>query len=291
MERSIAVITMLRNEPFFARKWVAYYSELFGHENLFILDHGSKVYYGDAFKGTNVVRIPDRGDHKKFDYTRAAFINSFQQALLRYYDIVIYTDSDEFVVVDPSVASNLKDYLADLAPFSILAPIGIQLTQKIDEEAPYEDGSPILSQRSFGYLIPMYCKPLITTRRAGWHTGLHGSRVPFEVDRNLFLLHLKMFDVEYTLRRQAELNMRFEQYSGPVPWSRTLEELKGAFRRFCERPLAEVEFGKWSLDKEKVALGVDPRFKDYYVVRRGFFADAGILGKMIKLPPRFASLI
>lgn len=290
MAPSIAVITMLRNEPFFARKWVSYYSEVFGLDNLFILDHASVVDYGETFNGTNVIRIPDRGN-KRFDYDRADFINFFQQALLKYYDVVIYTDSDEFVVVDPAVAPDLRDYLTTVTPFSILAPIGVQLTQKIDEEPPYENGSPILSQRSFGYLIPMYCKPVITTRRAEWHAGFHGSKAPFEVDRNLFLLHLKMFDLEYALTRQAELNRQFERDAGPRPWSRSLEELRERFERFCERPLTEVEFGKWSLNERRVALGIEPRFKEYYVVRRSFFADPGILDKMIRLPPRFASLI
>lgn len=280
---------MLRNEAFFAREWVSYYSQQFGLDNLFILDHASDIDYGETFNRANVIRIPDRGN-KRFDYVRADFINSFQQALLKYYDIVIYTDSDEFIVVDPAVAPNLRDYLANLEPFSILAPIGIQLTQKIDEEPPYEDGTPILSQRSFGYLIPMYCKPLITKKKVDWHAGFHGSKVRFEVDPNLYLLHLKMFDLEFTLSRQAELNRRFEQGAGPRPWSLSAGELTERFRKFSARPLAEVEFGKWSLDNSKVALGIMPRFKDYFVVRRSFFADPGILDKMIKLPPRFASL-
>ena len=36
MEKPIAVISMVRNDSFFANKWISYYGAQFGYQNLYL---------------------------------------------------------------------------------------------------------------------------------------------------------------------------------------------------------------------------------------------------------------
>ncbi len=40
MQSQVAVLTMVRDDAFFLRKWCEYYGGLFGRENLYVINHG-----------------------------------------------------------------------------------------------------------------------------------------------------------------------------------------------------------------------------------------------------------
>jgi len=52
-EKSIAVVSMVRNDSFFADKWITYYGSQFGYENLYLfvdgMDRGTRTKGNDLF--------------------------------------------------------------------------------------------------------------------------------------------------------------------------------------------------------------------------------------------------
>ena len=60
--KKIAAITMVRNDDFYLRKWVQYYSrELGGKEHLYIYYDGVDQEIGDFCRGTNAFKVPKIG--------------------------------------------------------------------------------------------------------------------------------------------------------------------------------------------------------------------------------------
>jgi hypothetical protein len=100
---TVAVFTMVYNEPRNLPLWTRYYGEQFGHENCWVLDHGSTDGSTDSLP-CHRARLPrDPMDSLR----RAQRCSAFQHFLLRVYDTVIYVDSDEFLVPDPRLAGCL----------------------------------------------------------------------------------------------------------------------------------------------------------------------------------------
>ena len=61
MKKRICAVTMVRNDEFFLRKWVAYYGAELGFENLYVFLDGTDQPLPDWCPGVNVVakeRVP-----------------------------------------------------------------------------------------------------------------------------------------------------------------------------------------------------------------------------------------
>ncbi|MEB3352747.1 MAG: glycosyltransferase family 2 protein, partial [Cyanobacteriota bacterium] len=105
---TVAVFTMAYNEPRNLPLWIQYYGVQLGLENCWVLDHGSSDGSTDGLP-CHRVRLPrDPMDSLR----RAQRCSAFQHFLLRFYDTVIYVDSDEFLVPDPRHYASLSDWCA-----------------------------------------------------------------------------------------------------------------------------------------------------------------------------------
>src|SRR4051794_24504690 len=118
-----AVVTMVYNEPAFLPHWIRYYSKQFGADHCYIVDHGSDDGSTRDVDGTNLVRIPRSPMHDK---KRANFISQFCTSLLEWYQTVIYTDVDEFLIPEPDRYNSLAEYCADNSSESVNA-IGLNI--------------------------------------------------------------------------------------------------------------------------------------------------------------------
>ena len=138
----IAAITMVYNENVFLPLWEKHYGGTLGHENTYIIDHGTDDGSTDHLQG-NRLRIPrELFDNKQ----RANFISQFHGSLLQFYDAVIYTDCDEILIPDPDSYKDLRDYVENNgAPCS--TALGINVLHRFDDEPDIDLSRPILSQR------------------------------------------------------------------------------------------------------------------------------------------------
>jgi hypothetical protein len=190
----IAAITMVYNEPAFLRLWAAHYGREFGAENLFCIDHAS-----DDGSTAGVVRNTIRVPRGVFDERRrATAVSDLCGALLAFYDVVVFSDCDEFLVADPQSFTGLRDLIGKREA-KTMAALGFDVVQSLASEPGIDLGAPILAQRRFARFARRYCKPLVTRTPLRWLGGFHVAREPSQPDRALFLFHLRYVD-EATFR-------------------------------------------------------------------------------------------
>jgi hypothetical protein len=206
---------MARDEGVFLAIWYRYYAALFGPENIFIVDHNSGESTpaqtlraaGVALGDLNVFRIPfdtpaEGEDRFAFDRERFRFVSSTIAGLLRYYDTVIFNDTDEVFVPDPAVWPDLAAYLAAQED-EVIAGVGLEIFHDPAEEGPFDPGRPVMAQRRNYVYRFHHSKPHILSQPC--QIEGHGSRRPFRLDPDLYLMHLKFLDRDHSLARQRKL--------------------------------------------------------------------------------------
>jgi hypothetical protein len=195
-------ITNVRDEVFNLPHWLAYYGRELGPENCIVIDQGSSSLPPLPYSG--LIRTPP-GPFD--DGRRSRMIAHLMSAMLEHYDVVIYTDCDEFLVPDPGLFSGLLDFLrrTDLPWYTAL---GLDLIHKLDEEDPLEAGVPLLRQRSYAQFNSWLCKTIVTRESLRWDGGFHASSAP-PVFGELYLFHSKLADAGESLKRAAQ-NRKFE---------------------------------------------------------------------------------
>lgn len=198
--KKIAAITMARNDEQFLTKWMAYYGEQLGPENLYVFLDGNDQAI-PANKGlVNVVVCPKiEATRAKFDKVRMAFLS--QQAALLFqkgYQLVIGCDTDEFLVVDPALRVSLGQYLSEAHITSSLSALGIDVGQHLPTEKTIDWTQPFLSQRSYALLSTRYTKAVVLGKPLRWGSGFHRIRGGnFHIDPHLYLFHFGGFDRDY----------------------------------------------------------------------------------------------
>lgn len=187
----VAVVTMAFGETFI-EKFVQYYGNCFGQDNVFVISHGKSEFHRRVCADVNHITIP-RALTSNFEQERIDLINNFCNGLLSAYEIVIFVDVDEFIVMNPNKKIALRDYLLG-KEFGFLAPVGLNVvTDGNSAKACWE--TPLLAQAGFLVREEGFCKPAIRQIRGRATIGGHAlHESTFEVDQNLLLLHLKYFD-------------------------------------------------------------------------------------------------
>lgn len=197
----VAALTMIYNEPLWARVWVQHYARQVGAANCLVIDHGSTDGSTEGL-GVTVERL----ERSALDEDRRArLVSDIAAALLRGYDAVVHTDADELLLADPAAYPNLSAYAAAAA--SGAAPdaetaIGLDLQHIPDEEPPLDPGRPIGAQRQWVRFSGAMCKPVLIRRPIRWHPGFHGCDKPRAV-APLWLVHLRYADLAAGLQRLA----------------------------------------------------------------------------------------
>jgi hypothetical protein len=182
-------------------RWLRYYGEQVGTDNLVVLDDNSSDGSTSGLPCT-VHRLP-APLKASWREVRNSLVNGMARALLAAYDVVIFTDVDEFLVPDPARFKGLVDFVTARGDKEILAPVAVNVLHNPHLEPELDPAVPVLRQRQFVKFAPEMCKPLVKRVPAAWSPGFHGTAAPFEVDRELLMLHLKYYDVT-ALRRAAE---------------------------------------------------------------------------------------
>lgn len=195
----IAAVTMVYNEPEFLPLWIDYYGKQVGLENCYVVDNGTDDGSVDKFKSeVNVIRVPRLF---KDNLQRTRFLSDFCSSLLHYFSHVIHIDVDEFLIANPLKYKNLKEYIDSWdSTTSSVTSIGLNVTHIKSKEEKIDVNRKILNQRHFVRFISPMCKPAIIHKPIQWTPGFHGSNHPVNFD-DLFMFHLRYFDLEYGLKR------------------------------------------------------------------------------------------
>lgn len=201
--KKIAAITMARNDAFFLRHWIAYYGAQLGEENLFIyLDGTDQPVPPSAGKATVVHCRRIEGMVVSAEKRRLAHLSGVAAELLQRYDLVIGTDADEFLVVDPRLNETLTSYLSKIDVTVSLSGLGMDVGQKLGEEITIDENSSFLLQRKYAVVSSRYTKPVVVAQPVTWGSGFHRIKGHnFKIDKNLYLFHFGVFDHNMVMAR------------------------------------------------------------------------------------------
>jgi hypothetical protein len=199
---NIAAITVVRDEADMLPRWVDHYSRQCGDpERLLIVDDNSTDGSTDDLP-CPVIRLPE-GDHSEWAVTRLRIVNALATALLQSFDAVLFADADEFLVADPAKYADLRELLADRPGVKALGAMGMNVVHRVNVEKPLKPERPVLRQRRTAKFVPKMCKPAIKRGTAHWASGSHGLRMPYQIDPELYLFHLKFADRDHLIATSA----------------------------------------------------------------------------------------
>jgi hypothetical protein len=210
--KRIAAISMVRNDNFFVHKWIDYYGQQIGHENLYLVIDGLDQPLPANHERINIIQkehIPMK--RARGDKYRANLVSDLAGELFKKYDLVIAHDIDEFLIVDPNTGLSLAEYLQKPVVTSSLSALGIDVGQHTEKETAINPAIPFLQQRSFAHVSARYTKAIVATRPIRWGSGYHRVKGEnFTIDSNLYLFHFGMVDYQMCKNKieQSELNKK-----------------------------------------------------------------------------------
>lgn len=234
----VAVMTMVHNEAGMLPKWVSYYGQQVGVDHLLVLDDNSN---DDSTAGLPcpVIKLPEHPWKQQWGIARVGLANRIAEGLLSFYDAIIFTDVDEFLVPDPAKYDGLVDYIAANPDPDVLAPLGMNVIHKADVEPDLDADLPTLQQRTYVKFAPGMCKPLIKRSTANWSTAFHGSTVPFTIDPDLLLIHLKYYNLPSLAAVATHRHQMHEEEDRGNPlsaWALDADELTSRMRTWSTVP-------------------------------------------------------
>ena len=203
--KRIAAITMVRNDDFFLHRWLEYYGDQFGPENLYIYLDGTDQPVPQNAGAAHIEKLPHTDlSRAAGDKYRIGKLNELARELLETYDIVIGCDCDEFLIVDPKTNKTLAEYLSEIQIKNTVSGLGLDVGQNMKTESVLDTKQPILHQREYALLSTRYTKPVVKTTPLDWGSGFHSiSGHNFHIDKNLYLLHFGAVDMQMLARKAA----------------------------------------------------------------------------------------
>lgn len=243
--RKIAAITMARNDAFFLKHWIAYYGSQLGEENLYVYLDGTDQPIPPTAGKTNVIHCERiEGMVVSAEKRRLSHLSNVAAELLQKYDLVIGTDADEFLVVDPTLNETLTSYLSKVYIKVALSGLGMDVGQNMKVEKKIDENSSFLSQRSYAVISSRYTKPVVVAKPVTWGSGFHRIKGHnFKIDKNLYLFHFGVFDYDMVMARfqdKDRMAAGWERHMKKRSKAITLVTEKKAFDGEKALPLARI---------------------------------------------------
>jgi len=228
--KKICALTMVRNDEFYLRKWVAYYGHELGMENLYVYLDGKDQEIPDWCPGVNVTavdKIP--GQVVEAEKGRLDFLSAKAAELLKTYDLVIGVDADEILIVDPELGLSLVEYLTKADIDVSLSGLGVDVGQHTGQEGDIRSDDTFLNQRHYARLSTRYTKPCVIARPVRWGRGFHRIKGHnFHIGKGLYLFHFGYFDL-------GRIKARFDDPSRRAAgWTKHLERRSKTIRQVTE---------------------------------------------------------
>jgi hypothetical protein len=237
---TVVVLTVARDEGVMLRRWVAHYAAHVGVENLIVLDDSS-VDGSTTGLPCTVHRLPGLPGDRDFEVARMDLVSGMARGLLAVYDVVVFVDVDEFLIPDPDKYADLREFLAARPNHDVIAPMALNVVHHQALEGALDPDRPVLGQRQFAKFVPLMCKPAIKRVPAPWRFASHGITAPFQVDPELFMVHLKFADRDL-LRTVADHRRRLvdaDRRGVGSSWAVGGDELTSMLATFVDGPDAD----------------------------------------------------
>ena len=231
---------MVRHDDFFLQKWVEYYGRELGKENLYIYFDGEDQVIPDFCRGTHAQLHEKIGTHVvEAEKGRLQFLSWKATELFNHgYDLVIGTDADEYIVVDPKEGKRLRAFLSEQAFEVSLSALGLDFGQRLGEEGDLTLERPFLSQRRYAQIGTRYTKPSIIAQPCRWGSGFHRVKWHnFHIARHLYLLHFGYSDSRILEERLGDID-RMSQ-----GWEKHIYKRSRTIRYATEKPAHD--FDRW----------------------------------------------
>ena len=239
--KRIAAITMVRNDAFYLRKWTAWYGAQLGEENLYILLDGRDQPVPDWCPRAHVIPC-DRveGGVARADKGRINRISDEAATLFSIgYDLVIGTDADEMLVVDPKTGKGLAEFLSGFDVPTAASGLGLDVGQRLGEETGITAERPFLEQRHYAQLGTRYTKACVLGRPFRWGSGFHRvEKCNLHIIKDLYLFHFGYFDQKQLQERFSDAD-RLEQ-----GWKRHLDKRSRTIRLVTRKKA--LDFDRWT---------------------------------------------
>lgn len=278
MGKKICALTMVRNDDFYLRRWLAYYGAELGRENLYVYLDGKDQLVPSWCDGVNVTavdKIP--GQVVEAEKGRLGFLSDKAAELLRRYDLVIGTDADEFLVPDPALGLSLSEYLDRADIKTSISGLGVDVGQHTGEEGDISEDGTFLSQRHYARLSTRYTKPCVIAKPVRWGSGFHRIKGHnFHIGKGLYLFHFGYFDL-------GRIKARFEDPSRRAAgWTKHLERRSKTIRLVTER-----KAGDWE-SRTRFARFVQTVFRPPYAWNKPAMFEMVVI---VRIPERFSKII
>lgn len=221
-------MTMTRDEAEMLPRWLSYYGEQFGYDNLIVIDDGTTDGSTDSLP-CPVLRVPPEPWKQNWMQTRTDLVNGISRGLLACYDAVIFSDVDEFLLPDPRRHANLAEFVQSKADQDVVAGAAVNVLHNADVEPAFDPSRGVLAQRRFVKFVPAMCKPLIKRIGVPWMMGFHGIKAAYGIDPELLMVHLKYFDTEALVAvadARKELHDNHGRGAAASSWSLGAKEIQ-----------------------------------------------------------------
>lgn len=202
--KRLAVVTMVFNERNQLPRWVRHYSKHVDElTDIFVIDHGSTDGSIEMLPpSVNIIRLQRFDVFGGYQSWRVDYVSQVITKLLDQYDAAVYVDCDEYLVVNPSKAASLVDYVEKTRGRLDYTNSAIGFDVLHDHEKEQTLGDNLISTvRNKILFVAAMCKPvLIRNKNIKWGPGFHVSnQIPVFCD--LFLFHLRYGDISEGLSR------------------------------------------------------------------------------------------
>ena len=274
--KKICALTMVRNDEFFLHRWIAYYSRQLGAENLYVFLDGLEQVLPESYPGVHIEAVKHiEGNVHAADKGRIDFLSQRAAQLLQTYDMVIGTDVDEFLVVEPKLGLSLVDFLSQADVRISLSAMGIDVGQHLEKEKPIDSSQPFLRQRRYALLSDRYSKASVIASPVSWGSGFHRVRHHgYHIAEGLYLFHFGCVDYEmlkarfsdesriksgwshHLLRRMRTITIISQ--TEPREWEKAVEKAR-RWQNCFHQPYA---WNKPTMLRKKIVVEIPERFKD-----------------------------
>ena len=269
---------MVRNDAFYLRKWTSWYGAQLGEENLYILLDGRDQPLPDWCPKAHVIPC-DRvgGDVARADKGRINRISDEAARLFADgYDLVIGTDADEMLAVDPRLGVGLAEFLSGLNVRTAVSGLGLDMGQRLGEEGDIVEDSPFLQQRRYARLDTRYTKASVLGRPLRWGSGFHRVEgCNLHIVKDLYLFHFGYFDMKRLQERFGDAD-RLAQ-----GWERHLNKRSRTIRLVTKKKA--LDFDRYT----QIARRFQTVCRPVYAWNKPAMAG---LNLVVRIPDRFTSI-